>query len=200
MYNYPSSVEKLVNNLSRLPGVGPKTAQRLAFYILKEPVRDAEELAEAINEARQNISPCQQCGNYTDRKICNICDNQDRSGTAICVVENPQDVVAMESTGEYRGLYHVIMGSLSPLDGVEPEDLRISQLLNRIAKNDEIKEVILATDPDVEGEATAEYIKEELKDYNVKVTHLALGIPMGGNLEYADGVTLGKALEGRREF
>ncbi|MGM0442377.1 MAG: recombination mediator RecR [Elusimicrobiota bacterium] len=200
MYRYPQPVEKLVNNLSRLPGIGPKTAQRLAFYILKTPLEEAKELSEAIRRSRENISPCKKCGNYTDKDICNICSNPDRNSSVICVVENPQDVVAMESSGEYKGLYHVIMGSLSPLDGVEPEDLKISQLIDRITKNEDIEEIILATDPDVEGEATAEYIKEELKSYDVKVTHLALGIPMGGNLEYADGVTLSKALEGRREY
>lgn len=199
MYRLPDSVEKLVNALSRLPGIGPKTAQRLAFYIIKSPKDEAFELSHAIQDAREAIHYCKTCGNFTDKEVCSICSSHVRDHTIICVVENPQDITAIESWGEYNGLYHVLMGSLSPLDGIGPEDLNISKLVERL-KNSSAKEVILATDPNVEGEATAAYIKEILKDSHVKITMLAHGIPVGGNLEYADGVTLGKAMEGRREF
>ncbi|MDA3792689.1 MAG: recombination mediator RecR [Elusimicrobia bacterium] len=199
MYNLPESVENLINALSMLPGIGPKTAQRLAFYILKSPVDEANFLSDSVISARESIRPCVICGNFTDKEECNICRSQERDREIICVVENPQDILAIESSGEYNGLFHVLMGALSPLDGINPEDLRIDELVGRV-KKEEIKEVIIATDPNVEGEATAAYIKEILNKYPVKITHLAYGIPMGGNLEYADGVTLGKALEGRREF
>ncbi len=199
MYRLPDSVEKLVNALSRLPGIGPKTAQRLAFYIIKSPEDEAFELSRFIQDARESIHYCKTCGNFTDKEVCSICSSHVRDHTTICVVENPQDITAIESWGEYNGLYHVLMGSLSPLDGIGPEDLNISKLVERL-KNSSAKEVILATDPNVEGEATAAYIKEILKDSPVKITMLAHGIPVGGNLEYADGVTLGKAMEGRREF
>ncbi|MEA3506751.1 MAG: recombination mediator RecR [Elusimicrobiota bacterium] len=199
MYNLPDSVEKLINSLSMLPGIGPKTAQRLAFYILKSPVEEASRLSESVISAREAVRPCVICGNFTDRERCNICRSPERDRSVVCVVENPQDILAVESSGEYNGLFHVLMGALSPLDGINPEDLRIDELVSRVKKED-IKEVIIATDPNVEGEATAAYIKEVLSEFPVKVTHLAYGIPMGGNLEYADGVTLGKALQGRREF
>lgn len=199
MYRFPDSVEKLVNALSRLPGIGPKTAQRLAFYIIKTPEDEAFGLSDAIRQARESMRHCRECGNFTDTEVCSMCSSDKREHSTICVVENPQDIIAVESSGEYNGLYHVLMGSLSPLNGIGPEELTINKLIDRI-KNGEIKEVILATDPNVEGEATAAYINEILEDSPVKVTRLAYGIPMGGNLEYADGVTLGKALEGRREF
>jgi recombination protein RecR len=199
MYNLPDSVEKLINSLSMLPGIGPKSAQRLAFYILKSPMEEASRLSESVISAREAVRPCVICGNFTDREECAICRSHDRDRSVVCVVENPQDILAVESSGEYNGLFHVLMGALSPLDGINPEDLRIDELVSRVKKGD-IKEVIIATDPNVEGEATAAYIKEVLNEFPVKVTHLAYGIPMGGNLEYADGVTLGKALQGRREF
>lgn len=200
MYQLPEILERLVNSFSRLPGIGPKTAQRLSFHIIKSPKQEADELAEAILQARGTMHPCIVCGNLTDEDVCNICSSNNRDHALICVVENPQDIIAIESSGEYYGLYHVLMGALSPLDGIGPDDLRIKELIVRVKKGD-IKEVILATDPNVEGEVTATYVKEELlKNSQVKVTCLAHGIPMGGNLEYADGVTLGKALEGRREF
>jgi len=199
MYRYPEAVEKLINALSKLPGVGRRTAQRLAYHLLKSPKEEAHQLSEVVKSARDSVGPCRTCGNFTDKETCNICSSHKRDRSVICVVENPQDIIAIESSGQYNGLYHVLMGSLSPLDGVEPEDLRIDELVGRL-KKEEIKEIIIATDPNVEGEATAAYLKDILKDFPVKITHLAYGIPMGGNLEYADGVTLGKALEGRREF
>jgi recombination protein RecR len=199
MYRFPDSVEKLVNALSRLPGIGPKTAQRLAFFILKSPKEEAIELSDAVKDARDLIRHCKECGNFTDNDICSICASDKRDSSTVCVVENPQDIIAVESSGEFRGLYHVLMGALSPLDGIGPEDLTIDKLVTR-AKESGIKEIILATDPNVEGEATAQYVKEVLSEFPVKVTRLAHGIPIGGNLEYADGVTLGRAIEGRREF
>jgi recombination protein RecR len=199
MYRFPEAVEKLVNSLSRLPGIGRKTAQRLAFYILKSPKHEALRLSHAVKEAKESVRHCGVCGNFTDMETCNICFSQNREHSVICVVENPQDIIAVESSGEYRGVYHVLMGSLSPLDGIEPDDLRIDSLIDRVKRGD-IKEVILATDPNVEGEATANYIKTLLKGFPVKVTRLAYGIPMGGDLEYVDGVTLGRALSGRRDF
>ncbi len=199
MYNLPESIENLINSLSMLPGIGPKTAQRLAFYILKSPVEEANLLAESVLDARDSVHPCIICGNFTDKEKCNICRSHNRDRSVICVVENPQDILAIESSGEYNGLFHVLMGALSPLDGINPKDLRIEELVDRVEKGN-IKEIIIATDPNVEGEATATYIKKVLNSFPVKLSHLAYGIPMGGNLEYADGVTLGKALQGRREF
>ncbi len=199
MIKFPDSVEKLVNGFSRLPGVGPKTAQRLAFHILKTAENEALELASSINEAKKHVHHCTQCGNFTDMETCNICTSHKRDNTTICVIENPQDIIAVESSGEYNGLYHVLMGALSPLNGIGPEELKIEELKQRI-KNKEIKEIIIATDPNVEGEATAVYLNDILREFQIKVTRLAHGIPVGGNLEYADGVTLGKAIEGRREF
>ena len=201
MYRFPEAVERLVNAFSRLPGIGPRTAERLSYYILKSPDEEAARLVESIKTAKEKIVHCSHCGNFTDRDVCNICSSQKRDHSIICVVENPQDIIAIESSEEYNGLYHVLMGALSPLDGVGPEDLRIRELMERV-KGADINEVILATDPNVEGEATASYLKGLLKELNcaVKVTHLAYGIPMGGNLEYADGVTLGRAIEGRIEF
>lgn len=199
MYKLPEALEKLVNSLSKLPGIGPKTAQRLAFHIIKYAKKDSAELSESIKVATKNIKYCRKCGNFTDKDLCNLCSSDVRDNTIICVVENPHDIIAVESSGEYNGSYHVLMGALSPLDGISPEDLRINELINRI-KDSDINEVILATDPNVEGEATAIYIHEMIKGLDVKVTRLAQGLPMGGNLEYADGVTLGRALSGRREF
>lgn len=199
MYKLPDVVERLINSLSRLPGIGPRTAQRLSFHIIKSSKQDAVELSEAIINAKESMHPCKVCGNLTDKDSCYICASDRRDRSLICVVENPQDVIAVESSGEYEGLYHVLMGALSPLDGIGPEDLRVDELIERV-KEDNIREVILATDPNVEGEATAGYIKDILKNSSAKITRIAYGIPMGGNLEYADGVTLGKAIEGRREF
>ncbi|MFH1415634.1 MAG: recombination mediator RecR [Elusimicrobiota bacterium] len=199
MFKLPESVERLVNAFSRLPGIGPRSAQRLAFHLIKNPKSEADELSEAVKTARESVGYCRECSSITDMEVCSICDDSSRDRTLICVVENPQDILAVESSGEYKGLYHVLLGSLSPLNGIGPEDLKINKLIERI-KNSSIKEVIIATDPNVEGEATAIYIKDMLDDTPVLVTRIAHGVPIGGNLEYADSVTLGKALEGRREF
>jgi len=199
MSRLPESLNKLINALSRLPGIGSRTAQRLAFHIIKSPPEEACELAESLTEAVEKVVPCSICGNFTDKQVCLICESARRDASTVCVVENPQDVLAIEQSGRYSGLYHVLMGALSPLDGIGPGDLKINELAERVQKGG-INEVIIATDPNVEGEATAEYIKEILQDCNIKITRLAYGIPIGGNLEYADGPTLGRALEGRRSF
>ena len=199
MKHLPSSLNKLINCLSRLPGIGERSAQRLAFHILKSSSEEAEELSEALIKARREISNCSICGNFSDKKVCRICSSENRINSIICVVENPQDVIAIESSDSYKGLYHVLMGALSPLDGISPEDLKMQELKERVKKGN-IEEIILATDPNVEGEATAQYIKEILEDFNLKITRLAHGIPIGGNLEYADGLTLGRAIDGRRSF
>ncbi|MBN2407879.1 MAG: recombination protein RecR [Elusimicrobia bacterium] len=199
MRKIPDILEKLVNSLSRLPGIGPRTAQRLAFYIVQSPGSEAAELSSAITEAKKKVHNCSECGGLTDKDPCDICRSDRRDHSVICVVEHTQDILALEASGEFSGLYHVLMGSLSPLDGIGPENLNIDRLDQRVKKGG-VSELILATDPNVEGEATAAYIKEKFKKYNIKITRLAHGIPMGSNLEYADGVTLGKAIEGRREF
>ncbi|MDI6601857.1 recombination mediator RecR [Calorimonas adulescens] len=198
MNYYTPPMARLIEELSKLPGIGPKTAQRLAFYIIDMKDEDVESLSNAIKEAKWKIHYCPICFNITERDLCEICSDTSRDRSAICVVEDPRDVVAMEKTREYRGLYHVLHGTISPLDGVGPEDIRIKELLSRI--NEDIKEVILAVNPDVEGEATTMYIAKLLKPLGVKVTRIAHGIPMGGELEYADEVTLGSALNGRREI
>jgi len=182
-----------------LPGIGPKTAQRLAFYILKSSRVEANELAQAILGAKENMKSCSVCGNITDNDPCSICDDSTRDGSTICVVEQPQDIFVFEKMGEYKGTYHVLMGALSPLDGVGPDDLKIKELARRIEQG-KIREVIIATNPNAEGETTATYLSQLIKPLGVKVTRLAQGMPMGGDLEYADEVTLAKALEGRREL
>jgi recombination protein RecR len=189
---------RLIDEFSKLPGVGAKTAQRLAFYVLNMEFSDAKRLSEAIVDAKNNIKYCSCCGNLTDTDPCMICGNTSRDSDTICVVQEPKDVIAMERTREFRGLYHVLHGAISPLGGVGPDDIRIKELLSRMTP--EVKEVILATNPNVEGEATAMYISRILKPLGVKVTRIAHGIPVGGDLEYADEVTLSKALEGRREI
>ncbi len=199
MFRYPEPLENLINALSRLPGIGIKTAERLSYYIVRTSKKEAEGLCGAIKEAIEKIRHCSICSNITDEKICNICSSAKRDRTTICVVENPADIIALESSDEYKGLYHVLMGSLSPLNGIEPENLRINELVERVEKF-QIKEIILALDPDVEGEATAFYIKSIFNNYPVKITQLAYGIPMGGNLEFTDSITLGRAIEGRRDF
>lgn len=198
MAYYAKPLERLIEELSRLPGIGPKTAQRLAFYILKMPEERVSSLAEAILQAKESITYCSICGNLTDVDPCSICEAPYRDKNVIMVVEDPKDVVAIEKTRDYKGLYHVLHGAISPLEGIGPDDIKIKELLARITP--EVKEVILATNPNVEGEATAMYIAKLLKALDVKVTRIAHGIPMGGDLEYADEVTLTKALEGRREI
>jgi recombination protein RecR len=192
------SVDNLVAQLTRLPGIGSRTAQRLAFHVLSTPKDEALALATAIEEVKERVRFCRECGNLTEEERCAICLDPRRDRTVVCVVEQPVDVISLERTHEYRGLYHVLGGSLSPLDGVEPEHLRIDELLRRVAQG-EIREVVLATNPNMTGEATAAYLADRLRD-RATVTRLASGLPVGGDLEYADEVTLGRALAGRREI
>jgi recombination protein RecR len=192
------AVDNLVAQLTRLPGVGTRTAQRLAFHILQRPHDEALALAEAIREVKERVHFCRECGNLTESELCVICDDGRRDHSLICVVEQPVDLVSLERTHEYRGLYHVLGGALSPLDGVEPEHLRIDELLRRVDRNG-VREVVLATNPNMTGEATAAYLADRLRG-RVRVTRLASGLPVGGDLEYADEVTLGRALSGRQEM
>jgi recombination protein RecR len=192
------SVDNLVAQLTRLPGIGSRTAQRLAFHLLSAPKDEALALAGAIGEVKERVRFCAECGNLTEAELCEICLDARRDRTVVCVVEQPVDVLSLERTHEFRGLYHVLGGSLSPLDGVEPEHLRIDELLRRVAGG-EIREVVLATNPNMTGEATAAYLADRLRG-RATVTRLASGLPVGGDLEYADEVTLGRALAGRREI
>jgi recombination protein RecR len=197
--HYPEPVARLIEALQRLPGIGPKTAQRLTFFLLKRPVDEVRELSEALTAVKDRIVYCRTCFNVTDQDPCRICADPARDGAALCVVEEPNDLLAMERTGEFRGRYHVLLGALSPLDGIGPEDLKVRELLARIDAGG-IGEVILATNPNVEGEATALYLAKLVRPLGVRVTRIARGLPVGGDLEYADQVTLSKALEGRREI
>jgi recombination protein RecR len=190
------AVDNLVAQLTRLPGIGTRTAQRLAFHLLSTPRDEALALARAVEDVKERVRFCRECGNLTEEELCAICTDPRRDRTVVCVVEQPVDVVSLERTHEYRGLYHVLGGALSPLDGVEPSDLRVEGLLRRIDVG-EIDEVVLATNPNMTGEATAAYLADRLRD-RVRVTRLASGLPVGGDLEYADEVTLGRALAGRR--
>ena len=190
------AVDNLVAQLTRLPGIGTRTAQRLAFHILAVPADEANAIGTAIADVKSRVRPCRECGNLTEDELCGICSDPRRDRSVICVVEQPVDVVSLERTHEYRGLYHVLGGALSPLDGVEPRDLRIASLLGRVSDG-EVEEVVLATNPTMTGEATAAYLADRLRD-RVTVTRLASGLPVGGDLEYADEVTLGRALAGRR--
>jgi recombination protein RecR len=197
--HYPEPVARLIEALQRLPGIGPKTAQRLTFFLLKRPADEVRELAAALLAVKERIVYCRTCFNVTDEDPCRICRDPARDGRVICVVEEPNDLLAMERTGEFRGRYHVLLGALSPLDGIGPEDLKVRELLARI-EGGGVTEVILATNPNVEGEATALYLAKLLRPLGVRVTRIARGLPVGGDLEYADQVTLAKALEGRREI
>ena len=188
--------EKLVDALRQLPGIGRKTALRLAFYLLKQSKEEVFELAEAIKEAKEGIKFCSVCGNITENEVCEICQDPLRDRSTICVVEEPMDLYALEKADFYNGLYHVLGGALSPLDGIGPDDLRIKELIERI-KKDNIKEVIIATNPDTEGEATALYLAKILKGLEIKITRIATGLPMGSNIDYADGITLSKAFKSR---
>ncbi|MGM0410653.1 MAG: recombination mediator RecR [Bacillota bacterium] len=199
MSYYPRPMGKLIGELSKLPGIGPKTAQRLAFYILGLSKGEVKELSNALIDAKENIKFCSICNNLTESDPCKFCKSPDRDRSVICVVESAKDVIAMEKTGEYKGLYHVLHGAISPIDGVGPDDIRVQNLLPRL-KDDEVKEVIVATDPNAEGDATAMYLAKLLKPLGVTVTRIAHGLPVGGDLEYADEVTLSKALEGRRKL
>jgi recombination protein RecR len=192
------SVENLVTQLTKLPGIGRRTAQRLAFHVLSTRPEDALELARAIEDVKERVRFCRECGNLTEEELCEVCSDGRRDRSLICVVEQPVDVVSLERTHEYRGLYHVLGGALSPLDGVEPSDLRIDLLLDRVER-DGVAEVVLATNPTMTGEATAAYIADRLRG-RARVTRLASGLPVGGDLEYADEVTLGRALAGRHEM
>ena len=189
-------VDNLIAQLSRLPGVGARTAQRLAFHILQRPKEEALALAAALEEVKERVRFCRECGNLTEEELCTICADARRDRSIICVVEQPADLLSVERTHEYRGVYHVLGGALSPLDGVEPAHLRIDELLRRVERNG-VEEVVLATNPNMTGEATAAYLADRLRD-RVRVTRLASGLPVGGDLEYADEVTLGRALSGRR--
>jgi recombination protein RecR len=192
------AVDNLVAQLTRLPGIGTRTAQRLAFHLLQVSKTEALALAGAIEDVKERVRFCRQCGNLTEEELCSICRDARRDQTMICVVEHPADLLSLERTAEYRGLYHVLGGALSPLDGIEPESLRIDELLHRVGSNG-VQEVVLATNPNMTGEATAAYLADRLRG-RVKVTRLASGLPVGGDLEYADEVTLGRALSGRREM
>ena len=191
-------VDNLVAQLSRLPGIGTRTAQRLAFHVLRVPKEEANALADAIREVKERIGFCRECGNLTEEELCAICRDARRDRSVVCVVEQPADVISVERTHAYRGVYHVLGGALSPLDGVDPEHLRIDELLKRVERNG-VEEVVLATNPNMTGEATAAYLADRLRD-RTRVTRLASGLPVGGDLEYADEVTLGRALSGRREM
>jgi recombination protein RecR len=199
MRAYPKSLARLIEELEKLPGIGPKSAQRLALHLLHASQEDAEALAEAIRQVKQQIRACTLCFNYTDADQCAICTDPNRDDSTLCVVGDPRDLLAMERAGGFRGRYHVLQGLISPMDGVGPESLRISELLDRI-RGSTIKEVVLATNPTVEGDATAMYLAELLKPLGVKVTRIALGLPVGGDLDYADDVTIARALEGRTEM
>lgn len=199
MQFFPAALQNLSDQFARLPGIGGKTAQRLAFHVLSLPLEEAEEFAQAIVQAKQEVHTCPQCQNLTDRELCPICDDDTRDASTICVVAEPKDVIAMERSREYRGVYHVLHGVISPLNHVTQDDIRIKELLRRVSTGT-VKEVIMATNPDTEGEATAMYISRLLRPMEVKVTRLAYGIPVGSQLEYADEVTLSRALEGRQEI
>jgi recombination protein RecR len=196
---YARPVERLITELSKLPSIGPKSAQRIAFHIVRSRSDDAYGLAEALKEVKERIKPCKRCFNLTEAEECEICRDARRDEAVICAVEDPYDIGSIERTGEYRGLYHVLGGALSPLDGIEPDDLRIAELVERV-KNEGTKEIVVATNPNTTGEATALYIAQEVEGLSVRVTALASGLPVGGDLEYADEVTLGRAFAGRREL
>jgi recombination protein RecR len=195
---YEGPVQTLIDELGRLPGVGPKSAQRIAFYLLKVAPEDAKRLANAIVDAKERVSWCRRCFNIAEGELCGYCRDERRDPRLLCVVEEPRDIVAVERTQEFRGRYHVLQGAISPIEGIGPEQLRIRELLERLG-NEGVEEVILATNPNIEGEATAMYLARLLKPLGIRVTRIASGLPVGGDLEYADEVTLGRALEGRRE-
>jgi recombination protein RecR len=194
----PRSVTRLIEEFHRLPGIGPKTAQRLTFYLLRAPKTQVDQLADSIKDLREKITTCSICCNIAEQNPCSICADETRDHAQICVVEEPLDMVALERTREYKGVYHVLHGAISPVEGIGPEDLRIRELLNRI-RGDSVSEVLLATNPNLEGEATAMYLERLIKPLGIRLTRLARGLPVGGDLEYADEVTLTRALEGRRE-
>ncbi len=200
---FAGPIQDLIDELARLPGIGPKSAQRVAFHLLKVSGQDVRRLAEALVEAKEKVRLCRICFNLADGEVCGYCSDPRRDRSVICVVQEPPDVIALEKTREFRGLYHVLQGAISPIEGIGPEDLRVAELLQRIKASDRpgevsVDEIILATNPNIEGEATAMYLARLLTPIGLKVTRLASGLPVGGDLEYADEVTLGRALEGRR--
>lgn len=197
--HYPEPISKLIDSFMKLPGIGPKTAVRLAFFVLDMKEDDVLDFAKSLVNAKRNLTYCSICGHITDKDPCYICDDSHRDQSIICVVQEPKDVIAMEKMKEYQGVYHVLNGAISPMEGIGPEDINIPQLLKRL-HDETVQEVILATNPNIEGEATAMYISRLLKPTGIKVTRIAHGLPVGGDLEYADEVTLSKALEGRREL
>ena len=199
MQFFPAALQNLADQFARLPGIGGKTAQRLAFHVLSLPLEDAEEFSQAILEAKRTVHTCECCQNLTDRPLCPICDDPTRDQGLICVVAEPRDVIALERSREFRGVYHVLHGVISPLNHVSQDDIKIKELLKRVASGN-VREVIMATNPDTEGEATAMYISRLLRPMEVKVTRLAYGVPVGSQLEYADEVTLWRAMEGRSEL
>jgi recombination protein RecR len=194
---YTPPVQALIDELGRLPGIGPKSAQRIAFHLLKAPAEDASRLAHAIADAKARVRFCERCFNVSEGTLCPICDDDSRDAEVLCVVEESRDIVAIEKTGEYRGRYHVLLGAMSPLEGIGPEQLKVRELVNRL-EPEGVQEVILCTNPNIEGDVTAMYLARLLKPLPVRVTRIASGLPVGGDLEYADEVTLGRALEGRR--
>jgi recombination protein RecR len=196
---YAPPVQALIDELGRLPGIGPKSAQRIAFHLLKVPAEDADRLARAISDAKAKVRFCTRCWNVAEGELCGICLDARRDGSALCVVEEARDLVAIEKTGEFRGRYHVLLGAISPIDGIGPEQLKVHELIARL-EPEGIEELILCTNPNIEGEATAMYLARLLKPLGLKVTRIASGLPVGGDLEYADELTLGRALEGRREL
>jgi len=194
---YEGVIQELSDELGRLPGVGPKSAQRIAFYLLQADEDQAKRLAEVLTEVKERVRFCEQCGNVAEAELCNICRDPRRSKASICVVEESKDVQAIERTREFKGLYHVLGGAISPIEGIGPDNLRIKELVSRLA-DPEIKEIIIATDPNLEGEATATYLTRMLSPMGITISRLASGLPVGGDLEYADEITLGRAFEGRR--
>jgi len=195
----PRSVQDLIDEFAKLPGIGPKTAQRLTFHLLRKPAKSSEDLGKAAENLKKDIRFCSVCCNFTDSEVCSVCSDNSRDKSIICVVSEPLDVVALEKSGSFKGLYHVLGGVISPVDGVGPDDLFIAQLVNRIKVGD-IKELIIATNPNLEGETTALYIQKLIQPLNISITRIARGLPVGGDLEYADEITLSRALEGRREY
>ncbi|MEC7117572.1 MAG: recombination mediator RecR [Actinomycetota bacterium] len=196
---YTPALQKLIDELGKLPGVGPKSAQRIAFHLIKIPEQEALSLADAIQQAKQKVRFCETCFNMSDEAICEICSDSQRDSSLVCVVEEPRDIVALERTREYKGLYHVLQGAINPIDGIGPEQLKIRELLERL-KGNTVVEVILCTNPNIEGEATAMYLAKLIEPLGIQVSRIASGLPVGGDLEYADELTLGRALEGRRNI
>lgn len=196
---YPEPISKLIDSFTKLPGIGPKTAVRLAFFVINMDQDDVLDFAESLVSAKRELTNCTRCGHITDQDPCSICEDNNRDGSIICVVEDPKDVIAIEKMKEFNGRYHVLHGVISPMDGIGPEDINVPDLLHRL-KDDEVKELILATNPNIEGEATAMYISRLVKPSGIRTTRIAHGLPVGGDLEYADEVTLAKSLEGRQEL